>query len=102
MSFQFHSTKIPPFSSQAWKPRLIILALRRTPNSREGSKGEERRLSGKERDGTSLFRTLRKESGLGILRKTTSALVLNTIVRYRILMYGDEPLWVLGDRLLHL
>lgn len=80
MSFQFHSTKITPFSSQAWKPRLIILALRRTPSSREGSKGEERRLSGEERDRTSLFRTLRKESGLGILRKTTSALVLNTIV----------------------
>lgn len=34
---------------------------------REGRR--EERLSGEERDGTSLFRTIRKKSGLGTLKK---------------------------------
>lgn len=64
---------------------------------REGRR--EERLSGEERDGTSLFRTIRKKSGLGTLKKKTkptSALVLSASIRYRILVYGDEVLWVLG------
>lgn len=34
-------------------------------------KGREERLSGQERDGTSVFRTIRKRSGLGTLKKKT-------------------------------
>lgn len=101
--FRFCSTKVLPFSSQAWRHRLVILALRRQ-GRRIPSSGGGRKERGKVKwrgKGWGFSLQNSKRSGLGTLkRKPTSALVLSTSIRYRILVYGDEVLWVLGTHLL--